>query len=98
MFSVRSMRGKCISFFSLILLNPFTFILPKIMVTVARPNMLADAKSWESSSTLASIRESYLRQLQIILELGVRLKAEAIGTLLASFVVRPSLLGQILES
>lgn len=60
--------------------------------------MVEDALSRKSSSTLASMWVSYLQQLQAIQELGVELKIEARGALLASFVVIPSLLEQILES
>lgn len=61
-------------------------------------NVVEDALSSKSSYTLASIQVSYLQYLQSSQESGVELKAKASGALLASFVMRPSLLKQILES
>ncbi|XP_017982360.1 PREDICTED: uncharacterized protein LOC108663274 [Theobroma cacao] len=62
-----------------------------------KANVVADALSHKSSSSLASLRNSYIPILLEMKSLGIQLSNGDDGTLLASFVVRPSLLNQIKE-
>ena len=57
--------------------------------------MVADALSWKSSVTLAHIRTAYVPLLLDMKALGLNLDFDGYGALLASFVVRPSLVDQI---
>ncbi|WRX23578.1 Reverse transcriptase domain - like 10 [Theobroma cacao] len=60
-----------------------------------KANFVVDALSCKSSSSLASLRNSYFSILLEMKSLGIQLSNDEDGTLLASFVVRPLLLNQI---
>ncbi|EOY31685.1 Uncharacterized protein TCM_038736 [Theobroma cacao] len=62
-----------------------------------KANVVADALSRKSSSSLATLRSSYFPMLLEMKSLGIQLNNGEDGTLLSSFVVRPSLLNQIRE-
>ncbi|WRX12726.1 Reverse transcriptase/retrotransposon-derived protein [Theobroma cacao] len=62
-----------------------------------KANAVADALSHKSSSSLVTLRSSYFSMLLEMKSLGIQLNNGKDGTLLASFVVRPSLLNQIRE-
>ncbi|EOY26510.1 DNA/RNA polymerases superfamily protein [Theobroma cacao] len=62
-----------------------------------KANVVTDALSRKSSSSLATLRSSYFPMLLEMKSLGIQLNNGEDGTLLASFVVRPSLLNQIRE-
>ncbi|WRX22763.1 Ribonuclease H domain - like 10 [Theobroma cacao] len=64
---------------------------------LGKANVVADALSCKSSSSLASLQNSYLLMLLQMKSLGIQLSNGENGILLASFVVRPSLLNQIRE-
>ena len=57
--------------------------------------MVADALSQKSSVTLAHIRTTYVPLLLDMKALGLNLDYDGYGALLASFLVRPSLIDQI---
>ena len=57
--------------------------------------MVIDALSRKSSATLAHIRTTYVPLLMDMKILGLNLDYDGYGALLASFVVRPSLMAQI---
>ena len=60
-----------------------------------KANVVADVLSRKSSSTLAHIRTTYISLLLDMKTLGLSLEYDGYGALLASFVVRPSLIDQI---
>ena len=60
-----------------------------------KANMIADALSRKSPVTLAYIRTTYVPLLLDMKVLGLNLDYDGYGALLASFVVRPSLIDQI---
>ena len=60
-----------------------------------KANVVADALSRKSSSTLAHIRTTYVPLLLDIKDLRLNLDYKGYGALLASFMVRPSLIDQI---
>ena len=60
-----------------------------------KANVVADALSRKSSATLAHIRTTYVPLLLDMKALGLNLVYDGYGALLASFVVRPSLIDQI---
>ena len=62
---------------------------------LGKANVVADALSWKSSATLAYIRTAYVPLLIDMKALRINLDYDDSGALLASFVVRPSLLDQI---
>ena len=64
------------------------------MVTEYHPrkaNVVADVLSRKSPATLAHIRTAYVPLLMDMRTLGLNLDYDSHGALLASFVVRPSL-------
>ena len=60
-----------------------------------KANVVADALSRKSSSSLAALQSCYFSALLEMKSLGVQLRNGEDGSLLASFIVRPSLLNQI---
>ena len=62
-----------------------------------KANVVADALSRKSSSTLASVGSSYLPLLLEIRSLGIQLESALDGALIASFMVRPTLVDRIQE-
>ncbi|WRX20594.1 Reverse transcriptase [Theobroma cacao] len=64
---------------------------------LGKANVVADALSRKSSSSLATLRSSYFSMLLEMKSLGIQLNNGEDGTLFASFVVRPLLLNQIRE-
>ena len=60
-----------------------------------KANMVVDALSWKFSATLAHIQTAYVPILMDMRTLGLNLSYDGHGALLASFVVRPSLVDQI---
>ena len=60
-----------------------------------KANVVADALSRKSSTSLAYIRTAYVPILMEMRTLGLDLNYNGYGALLASFVVRPSLVDQI---
>ena len=62
-----------------------------------KANVVADALSRKSSTSLAHIRTIYVKILMEMRALGLDLSYDGYGALLASFVVRPSLVDQIRE-
>ena len=60
-----------------------------------KANVVADALSQKSSATLAYIRTAYVPLLVEMKALRINLDYDDSGALLASFVVRPSLVDQI---
>ncbi|WRX13585.1 Reverse transcriptase domain - like 10 [Theobroma cacao] len=60
-----------------------------------KANVVADALSRKSSSPLAALQSYYLPALLEMKSLGVQLRNGEDGSLLANFIVRPSLLNQI---
>ena len=60
-----------------------------------KSNVVADALSQKSSITLAHIRTTYVPLLLYLKTLGVSLNCDYNGALVASFVVRPTLIDQI---
>ena len=62
-----------------------------------KANVVADALSRKSSASLAYIRTAYMPILMEMMTLGLDLSYDGYGALLASFVVRPSLVDQIRE-
>ena len=60
-----------------------------------RANVVADALSWKSFTTLAHIRTAYVPMLMDMRTLGLNLSYDGQRALLASFMVRPSLVDQI---
>ncbi|WRX17581.1 Integrase zinc-binding domain - like 10 [Theobroma cacao] len=81
--------------FSLIA-TPLTHLTHK-GVQFKKANVVADALSRKSSSSLVTLRSSYFSILLEMKSLGIQLRNGEDGTLLASFVVRPSLFNQIRE-
>ena len=57
--------------------------------------MVADALSQKSSMTLAHIRTAYVLLLLEMKILGISLDYDGYGALLASFMVKPTLVDQI---
>ena len=57
-----------------------------------KANVVADALSRKSSASLAYIRTAYVPILMEMRILGLDLNYDGYGALLASFVVRPSLM------
>ncbi|WRX30999.1 Reverse transcriptase [Theobroma cacao] len=64
---------------------------------LGKANVVADALSRKSSSSLAALQSSYFPILLEMKSLRIQLNNDEDGTLLASFVVRPLLLNQIRE-
>ncbi|EOY26465.1 Uncharacterized protein TCM_028160 [Theobroma cacao] len=62
-----------------------------------KANVVGDALSRKSLSSLASLQNSYIPMLLEMKSLGIQLSNSEDGTVLASFVVRPLLLKQIKE-
>ena len=62
---------------------------------LGKTNVIADALSWKSSVTLAHICTTYVSLLLYMKTLGISLDYDGYGALLASFVVRPTLVDQI---
>ena len=62
---------------------------------LGKANVVADALSQKSLATLAHIRTAYVPLLMDMRTLGLNLDYDSHGALLASFVVRPSLVDQI---
>ena len=62
---------------------------------LGKANVIADALSRKSSMTLAHIRTSYVPLLFNMKTLGISLDCDGYGALLASFMVRPTLINQI---
>ena len=62
---------------------------------LGKANVVADALSQKSSSTLAHIRTTYVPLLLDLKALGLNLDYDGYGALLATFMVRPSLIDQI---
>ncbi|WRX11508.1 Reverse transcriptase domain - like 10 [Theobroma cacao] len=60
-----------------------------------KANVVADALSRKSSSSLAALQSCYFPTLIEMKSLGVQLRNGEDGSLLANFIVRPSLLNQI---
>ena len=60
-----------------------------------KANMVVDALSWKSFATLAHICTAYVPLLMDMKILGLNLDYDGRGALLASFVVRSSLVNQI---
>ena len=60
-----------------------------------KANIVADALSQKSSITLAHIHTAYVPLLLNLKTLGVSLDCDYNGALVASFVVRPTLIDQI---
>ena len=65
---------------------------------LGKANVVADALSRKSSVTLAYISTAYVPLLIDMKALRIKLDYDGSGALLASFVVRPSLVDQISES
>ena len=57
--------------------------------------MVADALSRKSSITIAHIRTTYVLLLLDMKTMGISLDYDEYGALIASFVVRPTLVDQI---
>ncbi|WRX14972.1 Reverse transcriptase domain - like 10 [Theobroma cacao] len=64
---------------------------------LGKANFVADALSRKSLLSLATLRSSYFSMLLEMKSIGIQLNNGEHGTLLASFVMRPSLLNQIRE-
>ena len=64
---------------------------------LGKANVVANALSRKSSATLAHIRTTYIPLLMDMKALGLNLDYDDYGALLASFMVRPSLVDQIRE-
>ena len=62
---------------------------------LGKANVVTDALSWKSPTTLAHIRTAYMPLLIDMRTLGLNLDYDSHGALLASFVVKPSLVDQI---
>ena len=62
---------------------------------LGRANVVTDALSRKSSTNLVHIRTVYVPMLMDMRTLGLNLSYDGQGALLASFVVRPSLVDQI---
>ena len=62
---------------------------------LGKVNVVADALSWKSSTTLTHIRTVYVPLLIDMKALRINLDYDGHGALLANFVVRPSLVEQI---
>ena len=62
---------------------------------LGKANVVADALSRKSSITLAHICTAYVPLLLDIKTLGVSLDYDGYGALVASFMVRPTLVDQI---
>ena len=62
---------------------------------LGKANVIADALSRKSSTTLTHIKIIYVPILMDMRTLGLNLSYDGQGALLASFVVRPSLVDQI---
>ncbi|WRX28301.1 Reverse transcriptase domain - like 10 [Theobroma cacao] len=62
---------------------------------LGKVNIVADALSCKSSSSLAALQSCYFPALLNMKSLGVQLRNGEDGSLLANFIVRPSLLNQI---
>ena len=60
-----------------------------------KTNIVADALSWKFSMMLAHIYTAYVPLLLDMKTLGISLDYDSYGALLASFVVRPTLVDQI---
>ena len=60
-----------------------------------RKVLVADALSQKSSITLAHIRTAYVSLLLDMKIMGINLNYDEYGTLVASFVVKPTLVDQI---
>ena len=60
-----------------------------------KANVVVDALSRKSFTTLTHIRVTYMPLLMDMRNLGLNLSYDSYGALLASFVVRPSLVDQI---
>ena len=61
----------------------------------SKANVVADALNRKSAVTLAHIRTAYVLLLLNMKTLGISLDYDGYGALLASFVVRPTLIDQI---
>ncbi|XP_017973337.1 PREDICTED: uncharacterized protein LOC108661393 [Theobroma cacao] len=72
-------------------------LVDKGFIRPRKANVVADTLSRKSSSSLASLQNSYYPILLELKSLGIQLSNGKDGTLLASFVVKPSLLNQIKE-
>ena len=64
---------------------------------LGKANVVADALSRTSSTTLAMIKSSHLPLLLEVKTMGVQLEAAVDGVLIASFMVMPTLVNQIRE-
>ena len=62
---------------------------------LGKANIVMNALSQKSSETLAHIRTTYVPLLLDMKTLGISLDYDSYGALLASFVVRPTLIDQI---
>ena len=62
---------------------------------LGKANVVANALSRKSSVTLAHIRTTYVPLLLDMKTLGICLDCDGYGALVASFVVRPTLVDQI---
>ena len=62
-----------------------------------KANVVADALSRKSSVTLTHVRTLYVPLLLDMKTLGINLDFDRYGVLVASFVVRPTLVNQIRE-
>ena len=60
-----------------------------------KANVVMDALSRKSSMTLVHIRTAYMPLLLDMNTLGISLDYDGCGALLASFIVRPTLVDQI---
>ena len=59
--------------------------------------MVADARSWKSTSSISHLKAVYLPRLMELRSLGVRLELIDTGALLATFHVRLILIDRIRE-
>ena len=62
---------------------------------LGKANVVVDALSQKSSVTLAHIHTAYVPLLLVMKILGVSLDCDSYGALVASLVVRPTLVDQI---
>ena len=62
---------------------------------LGKANVVADALGQKSSVTLAHIRTAYVPLLLDLKTLGINLDYDYSSALVANFVVRPTLIGQI---
>ena len=62
---------------------------------LGKANVVADALGQKSSVTLAHIRTTYVPLLLDLKTLGINLDYDYSSALVANFVVRPTLIGQI---